>query len=286
MKRYILSLILAMGMIVGMAQTTQTHTVQRGETIESVAQKYGITVDALKAANPNAGNLFFVGMKLNIPAKVINGQDTQTTPVITSNQQESQGNTNVEIIKPTTTNVLTENVDDKIEKTSTNSTDGYLYQDYNGFAEEGTDYLFLLRPKDKVYGIHIGFLNNKYMYCGFDGIGSWADHGSDITVIGIGWGSKYKQGPLLFQGNIYPYAGLMCYQDSSMDSNNKEKWKTKWKFTYGLQASLGFGFNIYTSKKSNNHTYLTIGYYMGAAEFKTDGMVKNGNWVVGLTTDL
>ena len=287
MKRYILSLILAMGMIVGMAQTTQTHTVQRGETIESVAQKYGITVDALKAANPNAGNLFFVGMKLNIPVKVINGQASQTTPVITSTQQESQNNFNVDISEPTTTKVLTENVDDKTVTVGTDNTDGYLYKDYDGFAEEGDDYLFLLRPKDKVYGFHFGFQGNKYIYGCVDGVGSFADHGGYMNfIVGFGWGSKYKQGPLLFQGSIYPYAGYSSYDVETLDSNYKIKKKTKKKFAYGIQAFLGFGFNIYTSKKHNNHTYLTVGYYMGAPEFKTDGMVKNGNWMVGLTTNL
>ena len=51
---------------ISMAQT-KSHTVTRGETIESVAQKYGVTVDALKEANPSMGSMFYVGMKLIIP---------------------------------------------------------------------------------------------------------------------------------------------------------------------------------------------------------------------------
>lgn len=43
------------------------HTVQRGETLESIAQMYKITTDQLIEANPSASGLFYVGLKLNIP---------------------------------------------------------------------------------------------------------------------------------------------------------------------------------------------------------------------------
>lgn len=51
------------------AQTITTHVVQRGETLESVAKKYGISTDALKEANPDTKEYFFTGMKLIIPTK-------------------------------------------------------------------------------------------------------------------------------------------------------------------------------------------------------------------------
>ena len=53
------------------AQTPSTHTVQRGETIESVAEKYGVSAGALQQANPDIKSYFFVGMKLNIPQKSV-----------------------------------------------------------------------------------------------------------------------------------------------------------------------------------------------------------------------
>lgn len=52
-----------------MAQSVVTHTVQRGETLESIAAEYGLTEKALLEANPNAKNFFYVGAKLTIPAK-------------------------------------------------------------------------------------------------------------------------------------------------------------------------------------------------------------------------
>jgi len=51
-----------------MAQNYQAkHEVQRGETLTSIAKKYGVTEQMIKEANPQMGDLFYVGLKLNIP---------------------------------------------------------------------------------------------------------------------------------------------------------------------------------------------------------------------------
>ena len=48
---------------------TIEHVVDVGETFESIAQKYGLTEQQLKEANPKYRGVFYVGMKLNIPQK-------------------------------------------------------------------------------------------------------------------------------------------------------------------------------------------------------------------------
>ena len=58
-----------MTMTVAMAQQV-THVIQRGETLESIAQKYQVTVDAIKQTNPDAVNMIYVGMRLIIPQNV------------------------------------------------------------------------------------------------------------------------------------------------------------------------------------------------------------------------
>lgn len=50
-----------------MAVMAQVHTVQKGETLQSIAQKYNTTVANLVAVNPGVDQLFYVGLKLNIP---------------------------------------------------------------------------------------------------------------------------------------------------------------------------------------------------------------------------
>lgn len=68
MKKVLLVFIAMMTMTVAMAQQV-THVIQRGETLESIAQKYQVTVDAIKQANPDAVNMIYVGMRLIIPVK-------------------------------------------------------------------------------------------------------------------------------------------------------------------------------------------------------------------------
>lgn len=72
----LLSLLFTIGIY---AQSTITHTVQRGETIESVAQKYGVSVYALQQENPDTKEYFYVGMKLTIPPKT--KVSTTSTPL-------------------------------------------------------------------------------------------------------------------------------------------------------------------------------------------------------------
>ncbi|WP_018344652.1 LysM peptidoglycan-binding domain-containing protein [Cytophaga aurantiaca] len=47
----------------------KTHTVAAGETLYSIATKYGISVDALKKANPGLSSSISVGQQLNLPGK-------------------------------------------------------------------------------------------------------------------------------------------------------------------------------------------------------------------------
>lgn len=52
----------------GAAQPSgKVHTVQRGETLFSIAMRYGTTVEALKSRNALTGNIIYVGQQLAIP---------------------------------------------------------------------------------------------------------------------------------------------------------------------------------------------------------------------------
>lgn len=67
-KRLAAGIVFVACSLVATAQTkTVTHEIQRGETIESIAKNYGVTVESIKQANPNAGDYFFVGMKIQVP---------------------------------------------------------------------------------------------------------------------------------------------------------------------------------------------------------------------------
>lgn len=77
-KKIILSVLLCTVCMFIMAQSqTVTHVVQRGETIESIAQYYNVSVEDINKANPNADGVVYVGMKLNIPTS---SDFSKTTP--------------------------------------------------------------------------------------------------------------------------------------------------------------------------------------------------------------
>lgn len=71
------------------AQTVVQYTVERGETIASIAKKYGTTEAKIIELNPEAAQFIYVGMKLTIPSSpvAINRKDSIRTAV--SNQQST-----------------------------------------------------------------------------------------------------------------------------------------------------------------------------------------------------
>lgn len=77
-KKIFLSVLLCTVCMLSMAQSqTVTHVVQRGETLESIAESYKVSVEDINKANPNADGIVYVGMKLNIPT--ISKQQTVST---------------------------------------------------------------------------------------------------------------------------------------------------------------------------------------------------------------
>lgn len=72
------------------AQEIKTHIVQRGETIQSIAEKYQVSVEAIKNANPHSGGLVYVGLKLKIPSAMDN---TLSVPVRSTSDSLPSKNT-------------------------------------------------------------------------------------------------------------------------------------------------------------------------------------------------
>lgn len=73
--------------IATMAQSVVLHTVQRGETVASVAKKYNISEEQLRKANPDVDVYFYVGMKLNIPVANTAESETKSHTKTEANQQ-------------------------------------------------------------------------------------------------------------------------------------------------------------------------------------------------------
>mgnify|MGYP002516807678 CR=1 FL=1 len=72
-KKIFLSVLFCTVCMLSMAQSqTITHVVQRGETIESIAEYYKVSVAEINKANPNADGIVYVGMKLVVPVGTTN----------------------------------------------------------------------------------------------------------------------------------------------------------------------------------------------------------------------
>ena len=292
MKRLFLISLILFVFISSYAQTTQTHVVKRGETPESVAAKYGISTDALKSANPNMNNLFYVGMKLNIPQLLSTKDEATPNPTISETVDLRNDTTHlmrtvpISTISETTSSFITDSITASPVSITTET------QGQNGLATDAWDYLFIVRPKDKYYGFHIGNNTISHLYTSVNmGLGLQKHASTYSFTVGLGCGEKYKMGALIIQGAVYPYFGLFSFDYPEVNVKlNKAgmpvtdtKYKTKTELTYGIAANIGMGVRVFTNKKNKKY-YLTIGYYMAAEKFKTDNMVKNGTWMVGLTT--
>lgn len=89
-KKYFLSVLFSTICMFTMAQSqTVTHIVQRGETIESIAEYYNVSVEDIDKANPNMDGVVYVGLKLNIPTSSVQPKtSSRDVSIETSQTQE------------------------------------------------------------------------------------------------------------------------------------------------------------------------------------------------------
>lgn len=66
------------------AQSVQKHTVERGETLVTIAEKYSMSKEDLIKANPDAAQFLYVGMELTIPNSKNENIQTQKNTVAAS----------------------------------------------------------------------------------------------------------------------------------------------------------------------------------------------------------
>ena len=77
------------------AQTnTIKHTVDRGETLQSIAKRYATTEAKIIELNPDAAQFLYVGMELTIPAVKVNEPVKEDNPKTTHNDYDEHNNYN------------------------------------------------------------------------------------------------------------------------------------------------------------------------------------------------
>lgn len=91
-KRFLSAMCMAaFGISFAIAQTnTIKHTVDRGETLQSIAKRYATTEAKIIELNPDAAQFVYVGMELVIPAVKVNDAVKEDNPQTLHNNVVTQ----------------------------------------------------------------------------------------------------------------------------------------------------------------------------------------------------
>lgn len=100
----IFAIMAGLTMACGLVWADTEHKVKAGETLQSIASQYSISVDALKSANPKAAKYVYAGMTLVIPssdAVVTTTTTPATSPATSSSSTTSTTSTKSNASAPT-----------------------------------------------------------------------------------------------------------------------------------------------------------------------------------------
>lgn len=113
-QRFVAVLLATMiGICMASAQTkTVKHTVERGETLASIAKRYGTTDDKIIEFNPDASQFIYVGMELTIPVTLATDSTESNVNQYTNDHIEPYQSSNDHSTKNTSE---TYNLDDSFE---------------------------------------------------------------------------------------------------------------------------------------------------------------------------
>lgn len=217
LRNLIIVLIMSFSCVVAAtAQDDKTiHIIKRGETIESVANKYGISIEDLIKANPSANDYFYIGMKLTIPDSV-DKKDEKTVPLKVEN--------------PIATDTSYEYYKKDIEKKDMNRYSNYGVRYNAPFESAGSGYYAL---ESQIYY--------------YSGLGLVMGIGSNMGIVDINYASvSFILGPAY----AYKYNNILLSSAIELVGNyiplsNEEKDLGLKSFTmgFGLCPKVGFIIN-------------------------------------------
>ena len=218
-------------LVLGIAVFAQTHIVQKGENLQSIATKYNVTVSQLIEANPGADKLFYVGLILNIPEAMTNTENP--TPV-----------------NDTKTRALSsDNWTKELESQNSNSISpndfGHVYINYSAdpeFFDKG------------FYGIGYCMYNDSGFGGTFSAHGNWGivDNGQIMFKFGPAYGYAVNQYLLVnasLRGFIYTYDKYNGVNATSTDQ----------KVSGGITITPGVTFKL-------DKFFINAGFELGWAE--------------------
>lgn len=193
MKRF-LTYVTALVLTIAANARIVEHTIDRGETLESIAKTYGVSTDSILKENPEMKDMFFAGMVIKIPIAEQNGAESTTTPSTTPDS-EYQTQAPIYNANRTSTDSYT---------AQGNSQPGTTLQTYSASDSEITF--------DDFASIYLSYnAQFKYFDQGFYGIGYTMSIGNTKNF-GLGYSLEANFG-IVDEGasmilNISPYYGV------------------------------------------------------------------------------
>ena len=232
-KKIILSVLFCTVCMLSMAQSqTVTHVVQRGETIESIAEYYKVSVEDINKANPNADGMVYVGMKLNIPTN--SNTSTKKDIAVSKDNLRNKGVPTTNKSEVTTTSPSIKNKYN-VNKTTTDLTDYSIYGLFYraSFEDAGTGFYGLGGTAFASSGWGLNF------YIGAD-YGLAEKHYEGVCFyIGPSYGYNFNN--ILLMGSL-DFVGIYAGQGEGQQTGTNHKGET---YTYtGTKNKFGWGITL------------------------------------------
>lgn len=148
------------------------------------------------------------------------------------------------------------------------------------------DYVVSYSSESKIGAFSMGSTVGKYGYIDLGCSFGFGDISYTDFRFGLGVSKRYIfDSGFMIVGKLYPYISYETYRVTELNEKGKEENKDKSKVSYGAAGCLAAGIKCWTTKKGNN-AYLTIGYYVNAAEFETKDLIKLGSWQFGFSVGI
>lgn len=223
-KKLFLSAVFSAVSVFSIAQVqNMTHVVQRGETIESIAEYYHVSVDDINKANPNVDGMVYVGMKLVVPVK------GQVQEVVSDTQVENAVSVSSET-KPNDSSLAMETHQDK-PSVSDDSGSPWVFVSEIGYGfikgSSNFQYEFTIGanyhlPFNLYAGARIGYNSGNYNSLISDGEGHSATLETQYHFMEIPIEFGYALATSNKNWAIVPFAGI----NTNIGLTGKSKYKT------------------------------------------------------------
>ena len=244
-------------LIHGIAMFAQDHVVARGESLQSIADKYNVSLDKIIEANPGVDKLFYVGLVLTVPEnESAMTRQSETVESVTVQMQDNGSEQLTPDAVNQTNDVPGFEPSMMMEYGFLSKAEGVSGSNYTYAISVGANYYLMHKDKGVFAGARIGYNSANYNNTVKVDRGEYQNTTSTAHFIAIPINMGYALTNDNSRLGISPYAGIgfnFCVGGKIKSKgrihgeniNGEEKFKKK----VGVDARVGlqlrlWGFNI------------------------------------------